>query len=414
MVKMTVDYKITKLGKLASLSNEFKNETAEQESTEERTNLSVNSLQIWACALSPDESRLAWSYASGFLKILNCHVEQTDETDRRWAKVIEIEAGSTVCSLSFGSSKRDHDHRSAKRSNTTTYKLLDFNRQHTLILAAGLSNGNIRIYDALTGQFLVYLLDHGDLVRDLKFSKDASLMLASTSDDSTIKLWNMHDDGNMFKTLVAHSAPVFACDWSPKCNLLVSAGANRQAFIWNMQSFEVQHTLKGHLNDVSTCGFAPDGSVVATGSYDTRICLWNSFTGQLIRQFFHLNPCPGIIYAGSQNEHYVRSLSFDRSNNLISMCDDGKLRIWSLESSGDCKYEQDHKHGSTMCYSTRSRILFVGNNNGYLYKYQIQVPIPKLTILCRNLINSHLVDTHRSIDNLNLPNKLKQLLKYHR
>ena len=64
-------------------------------------------------------------------------------------------------------------------------------------------------------------------------------------------------------------------------------------------------------------------ALVATASYDTRVLLWSTLTGELIRDFPHQLPRPLTIYAGGENSSYVRSVTFTRFNEyLISACDD--------------------------------------------------------------------------------------------
>ena len=71
------------------------------------------------------------------------------------------------------------------------------------------------------------LIDHRQVIRDLKFAPDGSMRLASASRDGTIKLWDLHEDGNMYKTLRGKSKWVYACVWSPDAQMLVSVGNNR-------------------------------------------------------------------------------------------------------------------------------------------------------------------------------------------
>jgi WD40 repeat protein len=49
----------------------------------------------------------------------------------------------------------------------------------------------------------------------------------------------------MYKTLTGHVGFVHACDWSPVSKLLCSVGANRSAFIWSTDNYEIVHRLKG-------------------------------------------------------------------------------------------------------------------------------------------------------------------------
>lgn len=75
------------------------------------------------------------------------------------------------------------------------------------------------------------LMDHREIVKDLKFSPIDSLILLSASVDCTLKLWNLNDDGNMFKTLNEnqnlHNSSIMCCDWSPDGKFVATGGNHK-------------------------------------------------------------------------------------------------------------------------------------------------------------------------------------------
>ena len=305
--------------------------------------------EIWSCIFSPDNTHLAWSCGYGIVKIMKwsdskfrkrtkSEMNETGNDSKVYGsspsassslrlnsvdEIAEIDCGEMVWSLAFGSPTALIPHKQVYDKQSRVYTRFNLSK-YKLLLAVGLVSGKIRIYDAITGQFLLILFDHKDLVSHMKFSKDGSLQLASVSRDETIKLWDMFDDGNMYKTLKKHISRVNCCDWSPvDSKMLVSVGVNRQAYIWDLENFSIKHTLTGHLHDVVSCEFSPDGAMVATASYDTKIFLWDPYSGQLIRKFYHMLPPPRFIYAGGHNGSYVRSIAFSSSgDHFVSICDD--------------------------------------------------------------------------------------------
>lgn len=57
-----------------------------------------------------------------------------------------------------------------------------------------LSNGHIPP-PPCAGKLLLNLMDHTDIVRDLTFAPDGSLVLVSASRDKTLRVWDLKDDG---------------------------------------------------------------------------------------------------------------------------------------------------------------------------------------------------------------------------
>lgn len=50
----------------------------------------------------------------------------------------------------------------------------------------------------VTGKLLLNLMDHTEVVRDLTFAPDGSLILVSASRDKTLRVWDLKDDGNVW------------------------------------------------------------------------------------------------------------------------------------------------------------------------------------------------------------------------
>ncbi len=63
-----------------------------------------------------------------------------------------------------------------------------------LFLAAGLADGKINIWNINTGELTLILKDHQSTVCGIDFTS-VTMQLASCSHDTTIKLWDLHDDG---------------------------------------------------------------------------------------------------------------------------------------------------------------------------------------------------------------------------
>jgi WD repeat/SOCS box-containing protein 1 len=66
-----------------------------------------------------------------------------------------------------------------------------------------------------------------------------------------------------------------------------------------------------------------DSALLATASCDTRVLLWSTITGELLKEFVHQIPIPLKMYAGGDNGSFVRSVVFTKYDQfLITTCDD--------------------------------------------------------------------------------------------
>ena len=47
--------------------------------------------------------------------------------------------------------------------------------------------------------------------------------------------------------------------------------------------------LDGHHHDVCSCDFSPDGALLATASYDTRVIVWDPYTCTKLLELWYTN-----------------------------------------------------------------------------------------------------------------------------
>src|ERR1700751_5184366 len=82
-------------------------------------------------------------------------------------------------------------------------------------------------------------------------------------------------------TLKEHKDSVEAVAFSPDGQLLASGSADDTIKLWNPRTKQLLRTLEGHTNGVTHVTFSPDGQLLASGSTDDTIKLWNPHTGEL-------------------------------------------------------------------------------------------------------------------------------------
>ena len=216
------------------------------------------------------------------------------------------------------------------------------------------SDATVRLWDLqnpdASGQIVGKILWHhknfnthrGESVTSVAFSKNGQ-MLASSSDDKTIKLLDLRRTNglswdsiyeksssdsleNPFAnpiTLEGHKSRIWSIEFSPNSNMLASGSDDRTVRLWNLSQVEedpkVLKVLEEHNFWVGSVTFSPDGQKIASGSYDKTIGLWD---------LNHLDETP-IVLRG--HEQSVTSVAFyPDGSKLVSGSYDNTIRTWII------------------------------------------------------------------------------------
>src|SRR2546430_2484222 len=77
--------------------------------------------------------------------------------------------------------------------------------------------------------------------------------------------------------LQEHADVIYNVVWSPDGSILASGSYDPTIRLWNAQTGQLLHILKGQ-REVTTVVWSPNGLILATGSYDNTIRFWDPKT----------------------------------------------------------------------------------------------------------------------------------------
>ncbi|KAG9252899.1 putative wd40 repeat pf20 [Emericellopsis atlantica] len=114
------------------------------------------------------------------------------------------------------------------------------------------------------------------------------------------------------QTLAGHSDWVSCIAFSPDAKLIASGSSDHTVKLWDTATGALEQTLAGHGDWVFSIAFSPDAKLIASGSGDRTVKLWDTATGAL-QQTFDIGAA-------------ITNLSFDNTSSRLDT-DIGRLEL---------------------------------------------------------------------------------------
>jgi WD40 repeat protein len=145
-------------------------------------------------------------------------------------------------------------------------------------LAAGVGY-DINIYNINDGSFVSSLTGHSSYVRDLVQISDDLLASAGES-DLTVRIWNLTTNTCKF-ILTGHTYYIYSLK-QVTSTILASGSYDATIKLWDISSGQLIRTLTGHAGFILWSVDLLNSQTVVSGSWDGEIKLWNWSTGECL------------------------------------------------------------------------------------------------------------------------------------
>jgi WD40 repeat protein len=144
-------------------------------------------------------------------------------------------------------------------------------------LASAGEDSSVQIWDTTTLKTLFTYRGHSDRVNSVAWSPPSGKYVASASQDGTSQVWEATTGRNVFPSS-DHAA--IAASWSHD-GKYVAIGYDETIQVWEAASGNIISVFTHHVNTVLTTSWSPDGTLIASGSADGTMYLWEVATGDV-------------------------------------------------------------------------------------------------------------------------------------
>ncbi|EPX74363.1 U3 snoRNP-associated protein Utp1 [Schizosaccharomyces octosporus yFS286] len=188
-------------------------------------------------------------------------------------------------------------------------------------VVSGADDGKIKLWDITSGFCVVTFTQHASSITGLCFAKRGNVLFSSCLDGS-VRAWDLVRYRN-FRTFTAPNRVQFSCVAVDPSGEIVCAGSQDsfEIFMWSVQTGQLLERLAGHEGPVSSLSFNSSGSLLASGSWDKTVRIWDIFSRSGIVEPL---PAPSDVLA----------LSFRPDGKELSVASlDGQLSFWDVQEA---------------------------------------------------------------------------------
>ena len=190
----------------------------------------------------------------------------------------------------------------------------------TFVMTAS-EDHTVKIFNVASGQAKHHLRAHRNFVLSTIISRNRKWIL-TISGDGTALLWCTATFTR--KRTFNHSPEL---DWeehdqwvecsafAPNSIDVITAGSDKKARLWRVDSEACVHVLRGHTHTVRSTDFSSDGVWVITASLDTTVRMWDVSSGECLHLF-------------RQHVRAVSTAVFSPDNTVLSASDDHTAALW--------------------------------------------------------------------------------------
>ncbi|KAJ1302958.1 hypothetical protein OPQ81_003251 [Rhizoctonia solani] len=209
-------------------------------------------------------------------------------------------------------------------ANTQQVSAVTFSRDGKFV-AASSSDRSINIWSTENKRLVTTFSDgHSNIIYSLSFSPDGKL-LASGSADRAVCIWNVQGGVLSVEPLRGHTSIVTSVQFAPNGRHIASGSTDQTVCLWDVTSGQMIRHLNKNNSSIMCVSYSVHGGYIAAGDQEGKFHVW-ALTDLGTADLLVSGPCAEEIEA-------IASIEFSPNNSLIATgSDDGTVNVWDCRN----------------------------------------------------------------------------------
>eukprot|EP00435_Cladocopium_sp_Y103_P057340 s439_g19.t1 len=138
-----------------------------------------------------------------------------------------------------------------------------------------------RVWDTLSGEELLTLDGHKNVVYAIAFNNPFGDKIVTGSFDKTARLWDANT-GQCIHTLKGHHTEIVCVAFNIQGTHVATGSMDNTAKLWDVDTGQQIASLEGHSAEIVSLNFNTDGDKILTGSFDNTAKVWDVRSGRCL------------------------------------------------------------------------------------------------------------------------------------
>ena len=146
----------------------------------------------------------------------------------------------------------------------------------------GHANGKVVLWDIDRAEKIATVQRNEANIWAVAFTGDPD-RFATASHDWKVTLWDARQTAAPLQVLDGHENSVQALAYAPQQLLLASGSADKTVRVWNLDTLSLKRSYSGPRDFVTSVAFSQSGKLLAAGALDGRIQIWSVLSSRRLR-----------------------------------------------------------------------------------------------------------------------------------